>query len=173
MRVKVKDWRTVDALCQIWPSILSDAPFLEGRWCPKASNAHSLTGSPGFPVVISRVSYFAHLSYDKWSWVYAEKWKTTRLKAEMMRLKDCRDDKVWQKVTEGDRTMWQRFGEEEKCWRVWGRQKMGVIRQWQTRPQLTYYSHCSPLRKAKPTWILHFVKGKTDCGRPKKNIPFL
>ena len=30
----------------------------------------------------------------------------------------------------------------------------------------TYYSHCSPLRKAKPTWILHFVKGKTDCGRP-------
>ena len=36
----------------------------------------------------------------------------------------------------------------------------------------TYYSHCSPLRKAKPTWILHFLKGKTDGGRPNKNIPF-
>ena len=36
----------------------------------------------------------------------------------------------------------------------------------------TYYSHCSPLRKAKPTGILHFAKGKTDCGRPNKNIPF-
>ena len=36
----------------------------------------------------------------------------------------------------------------------------------------TYYSHCSPLRKAKPMWISHFAKGKTDCGRPNKIIPF-
>ena len=36
----------------------------------------------------------------------------------------------------------------------------------------TYYSHCSPLRKAKPTWILHFPKEKTDGRRPNKNIPF-
>ena len=36
----------------------------------------------------------------------------------------------------------------------------------------TYYSHCSPLRKAKPTWILHFAKAKMDSGRPTKNIPF-
>ena len=29
----------------------------------------------------------------------------------------------------------------------------------------TYYSHCSPLRKAKPTWILRFVKeiGRASC----------
>ena len=66
----------------------------------------------------------------------AEKWKTTRLKAEMARLKECRDDEVWWKVTEGDGTMWQRFDEEEKCWRVWGRRKTGVNRQWRTWPQL-------------------------------------
>ena len=59
-----------------------------------------------------------------------------RLKAEMMRLKECRDDEEWWKVIEGDGTMWRGFDEEEKCWRVWGRQKMGVIRRWQTRPQL-------------------------------------
>ena len=41
-----------------------------------------------------------------------------------------------QGVTEGDRMMWRRFDEEEKCWRVWGRWKTGVIRWWQTRPQL-------------------------------------
>ena len=46
--------------------------------------------------------------------------------------------------------------------------KEGVLRS----EYYTYYSHCSPLRKAKPTGILHFAKGKTDCGRPNKNIPF-
>ena len=61
----------------------------------------------------------------------AEKRKTTRT-----RLKECRDDEVWRKVTEGDGTMWQRFDEEEKYWRVWGGRKTGVIRQWRTRPQL-------------------------------------
>ena len=66
----------------------------------------------------------------------AEKRKTTRLKVEMARLKECRDDEVWRKVMEGDGTMWQRFDEEEKCWRVWGRWKTGVIRQWRTQPQL-------------------------------------
>ena len=39
-------------------------------------------------------------------------------------------------VTEGDGTMWRRFDEEEKCWRVWGRRKMGDIRWWRTWPQL-------------------------------------
>ena len=62
--------------------------------------------------------------------------ETTRLKAEMTRLKECQDDEVWRKVTEGDGTMWRRFDEEEKCWRVWGRRKTGVIRQWRTQPQL-------------------------------------
>ena len=66
----------------------------------------------------------------------AEKRKTTRLKAETTRLKECRDDEVWRKVTEGGGTMWWRFDEEEKCWRVWGGRKTGVIRQWRTRPQL-------------------------------------
>ena len=36
----------------------------------------------------------------------------------------------------------------------------------------TCYSHQSPLRKAKPTWILDFPKGKTDNSRPIKNIFF-
>ena len=66
----------------------------------------------------------------------AEKRKTTRIKAETTRLKECQDDEVWRKVTEGDGTMWQRFDEEEKCWRVWGGRKTGVIRRWRTRPQL-------------------------------------
>ena len=39
-------------------------------------------------------------------------------------------------VMEGDGTMWRRFDEEEKCWRVWGGRKTGVIRRWRTRPQL-------------------------------------
>ena len=46
------------------------------------------------------------------------------------------NDEVWRKVMDGDGTMWQRFDEEEKCWRVWGRRKTGVIRRWRTRPQL-------------------------------------
>ena len=66
----------------------------------------------------------------------AEKRKTTRLKAKLMRLKERQDDEVWWKVTEGDGTMWRRFDEEEKCWGVWGRRKTGVIRRWRTWPQL-------------------------------------
>ena len=50
-----------DHLPKCAPSFLSNANFLEGQWCLKACNVHSLTGSPGFPVVISRCSFFTRV----------------------------------------------------------------------------------------------------------------
>ena len=98
----------------------------------------------------SVVMYCCHVHRKQKHFSYTQSWVPCQL-SFFMSVKTCRkaeNDEARSRndeakgvpgrrgVTEGDGTMWQRFDEEEKCWRVWGRQKTGVIRRWRTWPQL-------------------------------------